>query len=391
MNSYPNFQSKSFLREQIFNSLNFYYPRCIDSQRGGFFNSFLDDGSIHNDMIKHLVGTTRFIFVFSVGTLLDGPDWCLEMTERGIDFLRNHHLDSKNGGYHNEFSGLDVVNTSKQVYGHAHVILAAAMAYRAGLSTAKDLIDSTFELLEKHAWLNEFGLYADEFNQDWSEVSSKRGQNANMHLCEAMISAYEATGDRKYLDRAVKLAKAVTIDLTSHADGLIWETYNTDWTLDISKETKTSYGVYGFMIGHLAEWSKLLIILSRHHEEDWMLPKAEFLFRAAVDKGWDTEHKGLFYIFDFDGKILNSNKSWWVAAETIGASAVLVQKTGNPYYTEWYQKLWEHSWMHFVDHQYGAWYPDLSSTNQRIGNLKSPYHKTDYHPIGAMFESYNSL
>lgn len=391
MENFPDFKSRSFLKAQIFNSLNFYYPRCVDSTNGGFYNSFRENGSISNDKIKHLVGTTRFTYVFSVGTLLQGPHWCLDMAERGIDYLHNSHWDVVHDGYFNELNGLKVVDASKQVYGHAHVILAAATASRAGLASAIPLISSTFDVLEEHAWSEPYQLYADDFIEDWSHATPKRGQNANMHMCEAMISAYEATHDLKYLERAVLLAEGVANRLASLTDGLIWETYNEDWTPDLSKDTKTRYGVYGYLIGHLTEWSKLLVILSRHYENDWMLPQAEFLFRTAMDKGWDPIHGGLNYIIGINGKVINTNKSWWVAAESIGAAAVLFHKTKNPFYADWYTKLWEHAWTYLVDHLYGAWYSDLNQRNQRTTEIKSPFHKTDYHPISAMFESYQLM
>ncbi|MDT9725713.1 AGE family epimerase/isomerase [Xylanibacillus composti] len=391
MRTLPDFRSRAFLKEQIFRTLDFYYPRCVDHERGGFFNSFRDDGTIADNRIKHLVGTTRFIYVFSVGALLGGPGWCIEMAERGLRFLRDSHADTEHGGFYNELNGLEVADDSKQGYGHAHVMLAASVAYRAGLLSAGEWIDSTFDLLEKHAWLSEHELYADEFHNDWSHASCKRGQNANMHLCEAMIYAYEATKERKYLDRAVTLARRVVLHLAAQTDGLIWETFHDDWTPDRSRETRTRYGTYGILTGHLTEWSKLLVMLSRYQEEDWMLPKAEYLFRTAVNRGWDSKHGGLNYSLDIDGTVLNGNKSWWVAAESIGAAAVLLQKTGDSFYAQWYLRLWEHVWMHLIDHKYGAWYADLSPANARTTDLKSPFHKTDYHPISAMYAGYQVM
>ena len=45
---------------------------------------------------------------------------------------------------------------------------------------------------------------------DWSALSPYRGQNANMHACEAMLAAYEATREPRYLERAATLAEHVT-------------------------------------------------------------------------------------------------------------------------------------------------------------------------------------
>ena len=41
---------------------------------------------------------------------------------------------------------------------------------------------------------------AEELREDWSPFSGYRGQNSNMHLSEALMAAFEATGERSYLD-----------------------------------------------------------------------------------------------------------------------------------------------------------------------------------------------
>ena len=62
--------------------------------------------------------------------------------------------------------------------------------------------------------------YVDEIGADgWEDVSPYRGQNANMHMTEAMLCAFEATADAKYLDRARSLAHRICVGLASQAEG----------------------------------------------------------------------------------------------------------------------------------------------------------------------------
>ena len=60
-------------------------------------------------------------------------------------------------------------------------------------------------------------------------------------------------------------------------------------------------------------------------------------------------------------------------------------------YWGWYNRIWEYSWNHMVDHEYGAWFRILDSDNNKYDNLKSPVGKTDYHTMGACYEVLNSL
>ena len=50
---------------------------------------------------------------------------------------------------------------------------------------------------------------AEEFAADWTPISHYRGQNSNMHLTEALMAAFEATGDNAYLEMAESIASLI--------------------------------------------------------------------------------------------------------------------------------------------------------------------------------------
>lgn len=140
--------------------------------------------------------------------------------------------------------------------------------------------------------------------------------------------------------------------------------------------------------------AKLLLILERHRPANWLLPRARELFAAATEHGWDASHGGLFYGFAADeshpsrGKyiVCDSDKYFWVQAESIAAAALLALRTGEGGYWDWYDRLWAYSWRHFVDHEHGAWYRILTRDNRKYSDEKSPAGKTDYHTMGACHE-----
>lgn len=61
-------------------------------------------------------------------------------------------------------------------------------------------------------------------------------------------------------------------------------------------------------------------------------------------------------------------------------------RDGDPHYWDWYQRIWEYSWTHFVDHRHGAWYRILTEDNRKISDEKSPADKTGYHTMGACYD-----
>ena len=401
-----DFRSPDFLRGHILHTMSFYEGRSMDAS-GGFFHFFKDDGEVYDRQTRHLVSSTRFIFNYAMAARRFGNVQWRAAARHGLRFLRDVHRDPATGGYawllRWNSGRKEVLDASNHCYGLAFVLLAHAHAAMAGITEARAGISETFNLMEDHFWEPAQALYADEADAGWN-VSPYRGQNANMHACEALLAAFDATLDRRYLDRAEALADSVTRRLAAHAHGLIWEHYKLDprgdWVpdWDYNRHDKSNiFRPWGYQPGHLTEWAKLLLILERSRASHWLLPRARELFSAATDHAWDHKHEGLFYGFAGDEKhrgrfvVCDSDKYFWVQAESLAAAALLAQRTQEGGYWDWYDRLWEYSWQHFVDHRHGAWYRVLTHDNRKYSDEKSPAGKTDYHTMGACYEVLEAL
>lgn len=392
----PDFRNPQTLLAHVRHTMAFYHPRAID-QSGGFYHFFKDDGTVYDAHTRHLVSSTRFVFNYAMAYRHFGGDEYLAGVKHGLNFLRRVHRDPATGGYAWQLQWQDGVKTvddaTNHCYGLAFVVLAYAHGVMAGVPEAKAWLEQTWQLMEAHFWEPDYGLYADEATADWG-LKPYRGQNANMHACEAMLTAFEATGDAKYLDRAELLANNIANRQAALANGMMWEHYHRDWSVDwdYNRDDKTNiFRPWGYQPGHLAEWAKLLLILERHRPLPWLLPRAEELFTTAMQKSWDGEHGGLYYGFGPQDEICDSDKYFWVQAESLAAAALLAKRTGNPEYWNDYQRLWAYSWQHFVDHQHGGWWRILRADNSKYSDEKSPAGKVDYHTMGACYEALNAL
>ena len=391
----PDFRSRDFLLDHIRHTMAFYHPRAIDP-RGGFFHFFRDDGSVYDAHTRHLVSSTRFVFNYAMAYRRFGDAAYQQAAEHGVAFLRDRHRNAQSGGYAWLLEGDRIADATNHCYGMAFVLLAYAHASMAGIEPARAWIGETFDLMERKFWSPASGLYADEATADWSAVSAYRGQNANMHACEAMLAAFEATGQARYLDRANKLARNVTVRQAALSGGLVWEHYHSDWSVDwdYNKDDKTNlFRPWGYQPGHLAEWAKLLLMLERHADQltgpEWLAQRAVELFEPAMKQAWDDEHGGIVYGFAPDGSLCDGDKYFWVQAESLAAAALLANRTGDEKYWQWYERIWDYSWKHFVDHKHGAWYRILTRDNRKYSDEKSPAGKTDYHTMGACYEVLN--
>jgi mannose/cellobiose epimerase-like protein (N-acyl-D-glucosamine 2-epimerase family) len=396
-----DFRSPHFLRRHILDTMAF-YDRTSRDPSGGFFHFFKDDGTVYDRETRHLVSSARFVFNNAAAFRRFGkPQW-QDAARHGLRFLQQVHLDPVNGGYAwmLRWNGerRDVIDATHHCYGLAFVLLAHAHALLAGIDEARDGVAATFDLMEQRFWEPEHGLYADEASPDWV-LTPYRGQNANMHACEAMLAAFDATGEVRYLDRAEELADAITRRQAGLAGGLVWEHYHADWSPDWDYNRNDKGNIFrpwGYQSGHLTEWAKLLLQLDRHRPAEWRLHRARELFATSANHAWDRSLGGFFYGFSYDAlnhkwPVCDRDKYFWVQAESIAAAALLAVRTGEGGYWDWYDRIWEYAWLHFVDHRHGAWYRILTHDNKKYSDEKSPAGKTDYHTMGACHDVLEAL
>jgi len=381
----PDFWNRKFLLSHVKRCLAFYTGRVRDPA-GGFVQNFRNDGRVFDPGRKHLVSGCRMTINFLHGArLFDDPQYDA-LWQHGIDAVRNAHFEVERSGYIwlLDSGGIDKTN---HAYGLAFVMLMYSLAHRGGDAEALDDLDCTWKILETRFWRPGLGLYADEATADWSSTSEYLGQNANMHLCEALISAYEGTNETRYLERASRLAETITVQQAGKADGRIWEHYGSDLEIDWDynrDDPENLYRPWGFQPGHHAEWAKLLVQLYDLRHEPWLLDRARELFTYAVQSSWDEERGGFYYGVAPDGAICDPNKYFWVHAEMLAAAALLFLRSNNRTYSDWYLKTWEYCWVNFVDHEFGGWYRVLDEDNQPVDDIKATAGaKCDYHNIGA--------
>jgi len=416
--SYSSSHGVEFLDAQIKSILAFYDPVCADVELGGFHNQLRDDGTVYDRNRKHCVGTARYTVNYSLATLLYGKAEHKELAAHGVSFLMDRQQDSEHGGFIWILNGRDVEDGEKWCYSVAFSLLALANAHRAGVEGALAHITTVHALAEERYFEPSHGLYIDSFPMDFSAANTYRGQNANMHMCEAHLALYEALGERFHLERATAIAHKLVVALPTAAGcfGRVIEHYSSAWAPDPEKNRGADpnseeyiFRPYGFQPGHSFEWAKLIILLERHHREakagtestGWMLPAAELLFRTACECGWDKERGGVYYTFDDEGLPLDKDKYYWALAEMIASAGLLGHRTGAVEYWAWYDKAWDYAEHHFIDGERGGWYPMMSPENVRTDTHAGPEHtglpvkcypsKTDYHPLAACYEVLRAL
>jgi mannose/cellobiose epimerase-like protein (N-acyl-D-glucosamine 2-epimerase family) len=386
----PTFNTAEALNTQIASIIGFYYPQCIDRDQGGFYQYFDAEGAvIKTNQQSHLVSISRLIINFAYAASHFGSAELLGAARHGIAFLRNRHRNPNTGGYAWILHDQAIHDDDNYCYGIAFVLMAYARAYQAGATEVYAHIAESFELLERYFWRAEDQLYLDKCDVELARPSSYRGQNANMHCCESMIAAYEATGEVRYRDRALILARRVTIDLAAQGEGRIWEHYDLSWTADYNynvDKPNDKLRPWGYQPGHFTEWSKLLLLLHKHQPASWLVPRARALFDLAMAMGYDPLYGGIYYGIAPSGNVCADGKYSWVQAESIVAAALLARGLGNNLYWCIYDQLWSYTFANMIDHRLKCWHRNLTRNNALPKESAVVMGRTDYHAICACIE-----
>eukprot|EP01084_Bolivina_argentea_P061641 112688_1 len=431
-----DFQNKDFLLSQFIKTIDFHLDNEIDHVAGGYYHQLYPNGKPVDKINRSLVGVCRGILIYAYATVLfdkiqlkDKARACRIACAHGLTFLETHFQQPNEGYawklevlYNNNGSipNIKVTDNTKMCYGHAFVHACIGAAVKANICS-KNLLNKSWKILEKYFYNSKDELYYAEINgNDWNIISNYRGQNCNMHMTEAMIIAYEATLDIKYLNRAITLAKRLMIDLSKQSKhNIFYEHYDNKWQIDYKYNKSEPYYLlrtrpWGYSCGHCAEWAKLLMIIyslcNKNNNKDkinkWMVDKAIYLFNIVL-KFWDVDNGGgILYLFDEEMNVCDNDKYMWCHPEALTSSfllgmyyknnkKILNGKDKAKFYFDWYNTIYKYCYTYLIDSK-GGWYSLLDVNNQlKTRNIadsndsemqKQKTWMSDYHSMSAIYE-----
>ncbi|WP_433379514.1 AGE family epimerase/isomerase [Actinoplanes sp. CA-142083] len=346
------------------------------------------DGTPDLDAPVYTWITARMAHVYSLGDLLGMPG-AGPLADAALAGLTGVLHDRRHGGWHPSVGPDSRPAPGKSAYDHAFVVLAAASATHARRPGAQALLSEAVDTFVRRFWEAEQGMFADEWDTEWQHRDDYRGLNANMHAVEAMLAAFDATGQKECLQRALSITERAVGWGRTHGWRLP-EHYDARWNprLDYHRERpQDPFKPYGATVGHALEWSRLILHVEAAlgaAAEPWLLPAAEALFGQAVADGWAVDGApGFVYTTDWDGAPVVRQRMHWVAAEAIAAAAALHTRTGEERYAVQFKTWSAYVRENFVDEEHGSWWHELDTGNRPATSTWRG--KPDlYHAVQAM-------
>ena len=300
-------------------ALPFWGSEGFDRSRGSFIERIGFDGVPMPEVPRRAMVQARQIYVFSHAALLgwwpQGREIALMAAHRLID--RYQGVDGAPGWVFSIRQDGSVHDGKRDFYAHAFALFGLAWAYKlepeprflaAALATLQDL--------DKY-----FASPAGGFYTELPPRTDRRHQNPHMHLFEAMLAWFDATGHAFFLQRAGEMQAMMTERFFQHGTGILAEYFDGSWN--------PRPGIEGRICepGHHFEWSWLLrrYDLLTGREEG---PLANALKAFGDRHGFDDEGLIVDELLD-DGSVHKASRRCWPHTEAIKAE-VAAFEAGSP-------------------------------------------------------------
>lgn len=367
----------------------FWETRTRDSEAGGYFTCF--------DRQWNLTGTDKYIWLHgrqlwmfsALYNHVDKRSLWLDLARQGRDFIVSHaYAGDGRWHYHLDRFG-NVKERTISIYTD-HFVLAGLceFAIASGSQRDLDLIQATYGVMERNVYDPEF---KDIFHQTWSPHYKRHGVY--------MISLNTAGIAEQVLGREK------TRPLIDHCLEQILHVF----AKDEYKHLFESVGRNGQVIdepegrvinpGHALESMWFCMEEGKKRHDASIIRRAIKIADWAYRAGYDKDSGGIVSFLDCSGKdplqmdwykntgMLWHDKSFWVHAEALYASALAAVESGS---LKWFKRFEDlHQWCraHFYDADYGEWFNELWRDGRPKNTNKGSNWKAAYHLPRALMKT----
>jgi len=395
--------------------VDFWYPRCIDEEHGGYLTDYDADGEFGGDGEKQIVTQARFVWFFSRLDREGYGDY-REAAEQGLEFMLEELWDDEHGGFYWQVAR-DGTTTkpNKHMYGQSFGLYALSefdRAYDSGLSTgsnrAREYADELVDLFEEHAHDDEHGGYVEYFEPDWTPITEGRTyldgiepdwstkesadeeldasfklMNTHIHLLESFTEYHRATGQGR--EQLEELLHVCTNTVLRKTVGACTDKYTRDWTPQLGELALASYG-------HDVEtvWLVMDAVEALGLSQSTFRDFYETLWDYSLEYGYDDEHGGFYFFGPLGEPATNRVKAWWVQAEVLTSALRMYRLTGEERYREVFEETWAFLEAHQIDREVGEWHSGVTEDLDPVGR-KGALYKGAYHNGRAMVECLDLL
>ena len=375
-------QYKSELLDRV---MPFWMEHSIDKEMGGYFTCLERDGEVFDtDKFVWLQGREVWMLATLYNKVEKKAEW-LEAAIQGAEFLKRHgHDGNLNWYFALDREGHPLVEPYN-IFSYTFAVIAfGQLALATGNEEYADIAKRTFDIVLSKV---------DNPKGKWSKAAPGARELKSfalpMILCNVALEI-EPLLDKDFLDRTIATCVHEVMDVFYRPElGLIVEHLGTDGQLVDCMDGRL------LNPGHAIEAMWFIMDLGKRLGDKALIEKAVQIALQEVGYGWDKQYGGIFYFMDRLGHPLQQlewdQKLWWVHIETLITMIKGYELTGNEKCLEWFERVHEYVWSHFMDPEHPEWFGYLNRRGEVLLTLKGGKWKGCFHVPRGLMQVWQSL
>jgi len=379
--SLQNLQSlrDTYRRGLLESTVPFWLRHGIDQKCGGLLSGLDEDGTvIDTDKAVWLQGRAAWTFATLCNSIEMREEW-LAASKHCLDFIRTHCRGPGGKLYFSVTRDGSPLRMRRYVYSESFAAIGSA-AYAKATGDARAAAEAAeyFATYLHHSFTSGvMPAKTDPVTRPMQGVAPHMIAIATAQEIRALLGDIVVLGASctEWIDRSLAI---IEHEFYKPDLGALMEVTGPGGALLNHFDGRT------LNPGHAIECAWFVLHEAKLRQSD---PKMLRLGLGILDcmwgRGWDTEHGGMLYFVDLEGKPVQEYwaqmKFWWPHNESEIATLLAYQLTGNPKYAAWHTLVHEWSTRVFADPEHGEWFGyaqrDGKISTRLKGNMwKGPFH-----------------
>ena len=375
-------QYKSELLDRV---MPFWMEKSIDKEFGGYFTCLERDGEVFDtDKFIWLQGREVWMLSTLYNKVEKRQEW-LDAAIQGAEFLKKYgHDGNLNWYFALDREGNPLVEPYN-IFSYTFAVIAfGQLSIATGNQEYAEIAKKTFDIVLSKQ---------DNPKGKWCKAApgarALKSFALPMILCNVALEI-ESLLDKDFLDKTIETCVHEVMDVFYRPElGLIVEHLGTNNEMVDCMDGRL------LNPGHAIEAMWFIMDLGKRLGDDALIQKAVKIALAEVEYGWDKEYEGIFYFMDRLNRPMQQlewdQKLWWVHIETLITMIKGYELTGNEQCLEWFQRIHDYVWSHFMDPEYPEWYGYLNRRGEVLLTLKGGKWKGCFHVPRGLMQVYQSL
>lgn len=355
------------------NIIPFWTKHCIDWDDGGFTFCLDRDGTVI-DTDKGVWQTGRFTWmILTMYNEVEQRDEWLKIGKHGIDFLEKHCYDENGKMYFVVDKQGDPIRMRRYVFSESFAAIAYAAYYKAtGDEKYKERAVEAFDTFLKYNTTP--GMILPKF----TENRQMRGMGGPMIGIVTAQELRKNLGDESYTQQITAWIDEIQKYFLNYDFKAVMEVVSPKGELIDHFDGRT------LNPGHAIEGAWFILQEAKRRDNDPELIKlGTTMLDWMWEIGWDKEYGGMLYFCDVKGlpvqEYWHDMKFWWPHNETIIATLLAFELTGDKKYADWHKQVHDWTFKHFPDSEHGEWYGYLHRDGTVSVPLKGNIWKGPFH------------